>query len=712
MYNSILKKGDAFMSGWIWLPKTIYPNNQYTKFDGLEDRVTDSFTVAEFKKECAFERNISNVKLRFSADTEVQLFCNGKIIATGPSAVGGDFLGNGKAREWYYENEVEITEIGNELTFFARVKSCPTRIYEYSKGRGGFYLSACIYFEDGAMETIETDETWQVRLNGAFADVCKYDGRINPKSYISAEIIPDIWNAKLAPIPVREEKEIFIGEIALLPNENKTETFELDMIYAGFIHVSSVGDGVVHLTITSHETDEINTEKEDIVLQRKDEYRSFHLQSIGNISVVMENLSSKSLSVRICVITTCYPVFVDAKTQTDDESINEVLNVCKHTLKYCRQTHHLDSPRHCEPLACTGDYYIETLMTAFSFGDMRLAEFDVERTAELLRHNDGRMFHTTYSLIWVRMLYDCYMFSGNFSLLKKCHDALDLLLKRFNTYVGDNGLVENPPDYMFVDWIYIDEMSMHHPPRALGQTVLNMFYFMALDYAERIYGLLEDDICKKQCGQKKKDLQKAVNTLLFDKEKEIYFEGLNTPVPLDKINDFQPKNVEKRYYLKHSNILAAYTSICGSTVAVSLIDKIMNDEIEGYVQPYFLHFLLEAIYIHGLREKYTVSVINRWKPAVKECNKGLVEGFYPPEPTYSFDHSHAWGGSPLYSLPKALTGISIEEAGYKKIKFNPSLLGYRRAKVEIPTPYGMIVCDMRQGEDDIITVPKEIVVIP
>ena len=47
-----------------------------------------------------------------------------------------------------------------------------------------------------------------------------------------------------------------------------------------------------------------------------------------------------------------------------------------------------------------------TLMTAFSFGDMRLAEFDVERTAELLRHNDGRMFHTTYSLIWVRMLYD------------------------------------------------------------------------------------------------------------------------------------------------------------------------------------------------------------------------------------------------------------------------------------------------------------------
>ena len=141
-------------------------------------------------------------------------------------------------------------------------------------------------------------------------------------------------------------------------------------------------------------------------------------------------------------------------------------------------------PGHCEPLACTGDYYIETLMNAFSFGDMRLAEFDVLRTAELLRHNDGRIFHTTYSLIWVRMLYDTYMMSGNIALLEKCADALDMLLARFSTYVGENGLIENPPDYMFVDWIYIDGITMHHPPKCLGQSVLNMFYYIRV----RFYG--------------------------------------------------------------------------------------------------------------------------------------------------------------------------------------------------------------------------------
>jgi hypothetical protein len=350
-------------------------------------------------------------------------------------------------------------------------------------------------------------------------------------------------------------------------------------------------------------------------------------------------------------------------------------------------------------------------MTAFSFGDMRLAEFDVERTAQLLRHNDGRMFHTTYSLIWVRMMYDVYMLGGNFKMLEACRDALDMLLARFEGYVGENDLIENPPDYMFVDWIYIDEMSMHHPPKALGQTVLNMFYYMALDYAARIYALLGNHPDAANCVEKKNRLQKAVNALLYDAEKGMYFEGLNTPDAPEQVHWAHPQNVDKRYYLKHSNIMAAYTSICDDETAKMLIDKIMTEQIEGNVQPYFQHYLLEAIYAHGLRNRYTIEVVDRWKPAVKECNKGLAEGFFAPEPSYVFDHSHAWGGTPLYSLPKALTGLSLEEPGFKKIKLNPSLLGLEYAKVEIPTPYGMICCELKRGHMPEISAPNEIFVI-
>ena len=94
--------------------------------------------------------------------------------------------------------------------------------------------------------------------------------------------------------------------------------------------------------------------------------------------------------------------------------LNKVYEVCKWTLQICRQTLHLDSPKHQEPLACTGDYYIESLMTAFTFGDMRLAAFDVLRTADWLKENKGVMFHTSYSLIWVQMLYDVLSVYGRY----------------------------------------------------------------------------------------------------------------------------------------------------------------------------------------------------------------------------------------------------------------------------------------------------------
>lgn len=695
---------------WIWLPQAVCPAHQTTKYDALSDYSNDTYVVAEFLKEYSFGKTVSSVTLRYSADTEVQLFCNGKIFATGPCAVGGDFLGNGNPRQWYYADESSFSVGSANLHFFARVKMCPTRIYEYSKGHGGFMLSAKVIFADGTTQSVGTDDTWLVRKNGAYVNSCRYDGRIVPDPFVMAEIIPDIWSAQLSPIPVRSEKEIHVGTVTLKPGEKATKTFPLNKIYAGFPHLTSRSGGTVHAELHLRETTE-HPRIEHVTLMGEDAYRSFHLHSAGSLTLRLENTSNADAEIILGYITTCYPIAEDARTVTEDESINQILDVCRHTLKYCRQTHHLDSPRHCEPLACTGDYYIESLMTSLSFGDMRLAEFDVERTSQLLRHNDGRMFHTSYSLIWVRMLYDVYMIGGNFGLLAKCRDALDLLLARFETYIGENGLIETPPDYMFVDWICIDGISMHHPPKALGQTVLNMFYYMALDYAQRIYACIDDIPNSVKCGQRKDALRKAVNSRLYDPERGMYFEGLNTPTDPGLIGEYHPKNVQKRYYLKHSNILAAYTSICDNDTARMLIEKVLNDEIEGDVQPYFLHYLLEAIFEHGLREKYTMQVIRRWKEPVSQCSKGLVEGFIAPEPGYSFDHSHAWGGTPLYSLPRALTGLTILDAGYRKIRLKPSLLGFNRAKVEIPTPLGRIVCDMAQGREPIITVPEEIIIV-
>lgn len=696
---------------WIWLPANKYPDEQATVYSGFCDKTDGNYTVAEFEKIYQFDKKVSKIKLIVSGDTEFRLMCNGSSVATGPAYAGGDFLDKYTVRNDYYAMKTEIALDTSTVSFFARVKMMPTRICEYSKGHGGFMLSALVQFEDGSETTVTTDSGWLVRKNRAYKEPCCYDTRYVVDEYTYAEEIKDIWNIKIAPIAVRKEEKIKPdgNKILINPYDEKEVVLFLDRIYAGFVNVIAKTKGNLFVDITCRELEEEGT-FEKFVFSEDDEYTGFHLHSAGNIVVKLRSDSDTMSEIEINLISTFYPADNVGKVMTDDTALNDVLDVCRHTLKICRQLHHLDSPKHCEPLACTGDYYIETLMTLFSFGDMSLSEFDVKRTAIMLENNNGRIFHTTYSLIWVKMLYDVYMFTGNKKNLYECEKALKLLLSRFQGYIGENGLIENPPDYMFVDWIFVDGISMHHPPKALGQTCLNMFYYGALDTAEKIFEEISEYKLAKECENKKTVLKKAINSMLFDEEKGMYFEGLNTETPDELIGNYMPRNVDKRYYMKHSNILAVCFGVCEEDKAESILKKIMSDECPGDVQPYFLHYLLEAVFKTGLQERYTFTILEKWKKPVSNCKKGLVEGFLKPEPTYSFDHSHAWGGTPLYSLPKALLGLEIVKPGLAEINLNPSLLGLQKAMIELPTKYGFITCRLEKGKAPIISHPAEITV--
>lgn len=506
---------------WIWLPSEAYPHNRTTIYSGFLNHSEGNFTVAQFQRTYAFSKVVTRAELRFSGDTLFRLWCNGDLIATGPACVGGDFRGNETVRNNYYAFETVLVPSSDTLSFFAEVRMMPTQICDYSRGHGGFMLSAILTFEDGTAETLVTDESWLVRRNGGYLPPTGYDGRIRPDAFTRAQVTENIWNTETAPIPLRVERELRPAEsvIILAPHEKRETVIEFDKIWAGFVHASAQAAGDIFAEIYCRELTEGGS-REVVILAGDDEYRGFYMHSAGNLRVVAENRGDTPATLTVSFIETHYPVTEIAEVTTDDPSLNAVLETCRHTLKICRQTHHLDSPRHCEPLACTGDYHIESLMTLFSYGDMRLAEFDVVRTAILLEDHDGRMFHTTYSLIWVGMLWDTYMATGNRSLLERCRKGLELLLNRFSTYVGRNGLIETPPDYMFVDWLFIDGISLHHPPKALGQGVLNLFYFGALESAAKIFDELGCARAAADCRDRRAALREAVNRELYDPEQK------------------------------------------------------------------------------------------------------------------------------------------------------------------------------------------------
>lgn len=693
---------------WIWLDPARYPNSQTTVINGFaENKQAEHYAMAEFTKVYTFDSPIVKATLTYSGDTEFRLYCNGGFVATGPANVGGDFFISDTV-PWptHFTFTSEIHPEGNTLDFYARVKMMPVRINEFSKGHGGFMLYGVVELADGTVREITTDPTWLCRKAHAYTWPDHYDGTQPTDDYAPAVAVENIWNATPAPMPPRVERDIGANTFTVAPHSTQEFDFEYPRIYSCFIHAIVKTQAPLRLTVQMRETEKVEA-TEQLVFARDDEYVSPGIRSIGGYHIIAVNEGDTPAEVTLSMLETHFPVSGCAITETSDEDLNLVLDVCRHTLKQCMQMFESESTLHCEPMACTGDYYVETMMTAMSYGDLRLAAFDVIRTADILRVKEGVMFHTTYSMIWIMMLYDVYRFTGDAELLRQCEDALEILLERMHTYVDDNGIVENPPSFMFVDWVIVDGMTLHRPPKALGQTYLNMYYYGGLIYGAQIYDALGDTAKAALYRSRAAALKSAINALLYDPERDLYFEGLNTP---SRYADgwWLPVNVEKRYYRLHSNVLAALFGVYEGDPA-DLLRRTLNDDSLGYFQPYFAHFVLEAVRVNGLTHEFSRKILEMWKKPILDCPKGLPEGFIYQE-NYGFDHSHGWGGTPLYHLPMVLSGLEILEPGYKRIRLHPDRLGFAHANVEIPTPYGYIRIEMQEGKDPVITVPEGIIV--
>lgn len=698
------------LNNWIWLDNVKYGEYQKSFFTIMckgANRAS-KFAIAEFRRRYIFDKKIARVKLKISADTCYQLTLNGDFIGTGPACCGGDFLSLSDPFRHYSDN-YELELCGNVLEFHVRVQHVPDALTDYSKGQSGLAAEAVVIFEDGSSDYISTDESWESRIDTHFKAINRYDASGCEAEWSRSVFVPDIWHVTDAPIEVRCHEIVYPSggkvKLCIPAGEEREIDLEFDKIHSAYAVAHCVGNASVELMISERDGDPY--ESEFIECCGEFTYRAIRFKSFGHLKLKVKNRGTDTFEISPCCCEVYYPIHAEGSFTCSDTELNDVYDVCKWTLRICRQSIHLDSPKHQELLACTGDYYIESLMTAYTFGDMALAEFDVKRTADWLEINRGVMYHTSYSLIWVQMLYDVYMYTGNRELLYYSLRGLKALLERFGTYLGENGLLEYAPNYIFVDWTTLDGYNMHHPPKYLGQSVLTAFYYGALRTAEKIYAEVGDEAECRKVHEIAQFVRDGFNKYLYDEDEGLYFEGLGTPERSPLNVESLPPNEDKRYFAPYSNILAVNFGICDGDRARRIAESVASDTRFDDIQPYFMHFELEALDKTGLFEKYGIEKLCRWKELVRECNKGLKEGWFAP-PYYRFDHSHAWGGTPAYQLPQKLLGLKIIEPGLRKITLSPSLYGLESANIEVPTPFGFIRCSMKQGMHPEITVPDGI----
>ena len=691
---------------FIWLDPNIYPEYQREKF-----------CLVEFTKELEVE---SPCKIDITSNARYLLFVNDAYVGRGPVSVGGDFL-EGKIDSTYYDT-YEIKDTG-KLKIRAIVTSIPTAMTEYNFGFSGFWARVTC---DKNIVCL-ADESWDATLlkeweHIHYVDYTKGTEKPHKAKFTLSLLAEPHTLAKLA-----EEKLVSqdFAPLCVQAGEKATRTFFFDKIYSAYPRFTLECDGECTVKLTSSEQGDSGVICDFVVANKSVHHFSPRMRSIGQIEIELENKGTKPATLKELYIDYVrYPVYELGAFKTSDLLINQIYDLCMHTLQICRQTIHLDSPTHQEPLACTGDYYIQSMIEYMSLGDSTLAEWDIRRTSKLLHVQNGRIFHTTYSLIYPWWMYEHYMYSGDTNVIDR--KALDLLLARFDTYVAeDNGLLEYAPDYMFVDWVVADDQSdgfldggnmmshgkmagysLHHPPKALGQSVLCMFYYNALVNCARLYTVIGENERAEACYQKAEKMKDAINAHLFDKSKGLYVGGLNTPNRQES-NQWLPDNTSIVYYLKQANVLAVLFGIAPKEIRKGLLSYVVKDLTKLEMQPYFYHFLLNALYDEGMFGEYGFELIRRYESLIEKCDKGLSEAWE----NMRCDYSHAWGAAPAYALKKALSGYEILEPRCKKIKLNPELYELENAEMEITTPFGKIEIILEKGKDVSVKAPKEITIV-
>ena len=687
---------------WIWLNRKDHPELQVAPFTVFSKENKDfKFCVAEFSKSFVLSKRVLFFKVSIAAFSKYFLWVNDDYIGEGSCCPGHENGRDEKATKAYF-TEYTLPPKGNHLEFKVLVRNIPVTNTEATCGTGALVLSCEIVYDDGTMDVVSTDDSWDVSIVERFVSKSLVDYSLGESQKEKAEI-------KNLNVVLTDSQLQCLTEEKVLPNRNDVFvcppgieavfTVEFGRIWSSHVCLNASGDDY-ELTIGTIESgDELQSE-ETVLSKGNIKYRSMNLYSAEKVIIKVKNNGEKEVRIfDVQLDFVHYPSTSRAMFATSDDELNKIWSICTHTDSICRQSVLLDSVLKRNAFEKIGEKRVQALNEYYVFGETALAKSDILKTAEIIDYSDGQMTDTVSPLIWAMMLWDYYVYTGDSKLFDETKNAQLKIMSEFQTYLGSNGLFEKCKDYSSVDKVVIDGFDMMYPPKALGQATLMAFYINALNIFAKISAVTEDDKLGIMSRRALSNAISAFNTNFYDSINNLYFAGLGTTTR--NSSNTNPENVNRKYYIRHPNILAVLFDICKAENRANIVSNIVKNSDLGPVQPYFMNYLFEMLMKTGDFKYYGIEIIRRWSSLLDSQEKKLSENWGD----YLGDFSHASSTCPSHVLVKAFLGFEMIKPGFEEIKLSPSLFGLENASISMPTPYGAIECRMKNGKEPKLSVP-------
>ena len=650
-----------------------------------------------FRKEITLAGAPQNVAAWLTADVKYQLSVNGRLVARGPVDQGRDSAG-GETRRWFYDHR--------DLTpFFTPGKNViAAKVFRkgiigsvVSRGKPGFMFEAEITSPGKDKLTVKSDATWQALPAPVIQSqpIPEVDDAI----WSAATTVPDVWSPLVASeIPPLMEARYPVARIDGLP-ENKTFTKDgsfkvvFDRVLSGYPILKIKGGKGARVTIKSHHatTLMLGAGEQTFECPFMDEIAPAYTVELSNLTEPLEILDAGA-------VFTSQPVEYKGTFECSDDGLNRIWKVSRWAVQINLQTHHLDSPNHQEPISDPGDYLIESMVNHYAFAQPWLARQDIRKFAWVLKNEKYHNFHTSYSLGWLQMLMDYYDYTGDKSLVVEMAPYIHELLDTYASWRGKNGIISEAPNYMFMDWVNIGGFAVHHPPAVIGQGYLTAFYYHGLEMASRVAALTGDTARVEKYNKLRGEIATAFNRELWVADKGLYRDGKPFQTSV-KPYKWLPADKNIETFSPHVNLLAVLYDLAPQEQQSAIVEKVLSENPLN-TQPWFMHWVFQAIDHAGLFDKYGSAQMRRWQ-IVQE-----TQSFQ--EKWVGGDLSHGWCSTPLVQMSARVLGVTPLTPGFETISIRPELCDLTWAKGSVPTPHGDVAVAWTLGEGKFtldVTVP-------
>lgn len=669
---------------WIWLDESAHES-------GISAH--DGYCVAEISKAYRLMKTAVALKIQVSADTVYKLWVNGAFVGSGPSY---------PTDEMSFYSEYELSSAPDTLEISAIVRKGAQSETESTHGVGGFILSCDIEYDDGTLESIFTDEKWDIRYLPSHTSDTETDFTLAPCEWEKAvEVHYPAALAKSQTLPLFEQIiEPEHQKMYVCPKRSVSQfCVAFPAMYTAFSAFSADGeDYEIALELAEGEESEARTER--IHAYGRIDYVSTQFTGVSKMIVNVTNNGSGDVKVfGAHLIRSAYPTVRKASFSCSDEQLCDIWKNCVGTLENCRRDIYCDSPSTKKFVSRAADIRAEALFSQIAFGDTALARADILRLSERIVNSRGETGNSAGILSLLPMIWDYYVYTGDESIFPLTERATETLLSKFDTYLSDAKIIETPPDFAPVDRMKVGGYSLENPPKALGQAFVTAAYYGALDIASKIYAERGNNKLRTAYRLRADAVRKGFETAFIDRQRQLCLAGLPTK---DGKTGNHPKNPAKKFYTRHAATAAAVYGLCDSTFAKQLVVRAASDKALCDVSPAFSFYLLEALRKYGLLEKYGMKLIRRWAGFSEKCRNGIGAEWE--------GDSFGYGGAcaPAYYLPVMLAGLEIVRPGFEEIKLSPHLYGLDSANISIPTPYGYITVNMEKGRQAEIIIPDRI----